>query len=76
MNRSTKYWVALVPLALTALYAGLSITSEPEVMRGNHGVFALLYDRWILLGLAITVIVLFADAAGDIIRNTWHRRHH
>lgn len=71
----TKYWVALVPLALTALYAGLTVTSEPEEITGGHGVFNLIYDRWILLGLVITVIVLFADAVGDI-RNTWRHRHH
>lgn len=76
MKRLTKYWIALIPLALTALYAGLAVTSEPEVMSGGHGLYNLIYDRWILLGLAITIIVLLSDAAGDIIRNTWHRRHH
>jgi hypothetical protein len=76
MKKFTKYWVALVPLALTALYAGLTITSEPQEMAGGRGVYNLIYDRWILLGLVITVIALFADAAGDIIRSTWHHRHH
>jgi hypothetical protein len=76
LKKITKYWVALVPLALTALYAGLTITSEPQVMSGSHGVYNLIYDRWILLGLVITVIVLLSDAVGDIVRNTWHRHHH
>jgi hypothetical protein len=76
LKKITKYWVALVPLALTALYAGLTITSEPQVMAGGHGIYDLIYDRWILLGLVITLIVLFADAASDIVRNTWHHRHH
>ena len=74
MKRLTKYWVALVPLALTALYAGLTITSEPQVQGLHNGIYDYIYNRWILIGLAVTVIVLVADAAGDI-RNTWHRRH-
>ncbi|MGA2192260.1 MAG: hypothetical protein ABSG42_02655 [Nitrospirota bacterium] len=70
-----KYITALVPMVLTALFAGLAITAEPQVMGGRHGVFDYIYNRWLLIGVAITVIMLIAVVIGDI-RNARQRRGH